>query len=148
MVNKKGWLRIVEASMAIIIVFGVLLALTNNRTTTPGNNLGEQIPSLLDEMAQNKTIREDVIRYNASTTITAAQQAENQRILTRVEGFVGERIEQSINHTVKICNPEELCSLAVYPHDADAVYSYERIISSTLESYDPKKVKLFLWRVH
>ncbi|MBX4211897.1 hypothetical protein KW787_00365 [Candidatus Pacearchaeota archaeon] len=145
MVNKRGWLRIVEASLAIVIIFGALVALTRTSKPVIDNSLGERIPVLLDELAQNKDLREQVISYDTNQSEDAQM---NKEILNNVNSFIGDRIQASIQHVAIICDPQELCSLSQYPKNAGSVYSYERIISSTLQNFSPKKVKLFLWRAN
>ena len=65
-VNKKGFLRILEAVLAILIVIGFLFVLSINRVQKPESKLGEDIPALLDEIAKNDDMRRDVVSYDGS----------------------------------------------------------------------------------
>ena len=62
MVNKKAWIRIVEASIGILIIFTVIFSVSQLAKKTGGGDLAEVIAPLLEEIAKNTTIRESVIR--------------------------------------------------------------------------------------
>ncbi len=132
--NKKGWIRIVEASVSILIIFSVLLVVSRNSTTSQNTDLTSSITPMLDEIARNVTLREQIIQQgNAS--------------IPALEQFISKRIIQSnIKFDVNVCSPDAICSMSSYPAGATNIYSSERILSSTLNVYSPKKVKIFLWR--
>jgi len=135
--NKKGWLRIVEAALAILIIFGVLLTVVGTRQIIlNGQDLSALIPPLLEEISKNVTLREKIISNDSSAIID-------------INFYLKERIKQPyLNYAVKICIPTEVCSLESYPTNARGdVFAAERIISSTLTQYNPKKIKIFLWRI-
>jgi hypothetical protein len=128
--NKKGWLRILEAFIAIILIAGVL-AFVYSRTIGKPTDRAEEIyklqKTILDEIAADPQFR------NASLQMDEVIISE----------FVGDRVPPGFNYTVRICDVADICGLPYYKKE---VYSSERIISSTLEEYDPKKVKIFMWR--
>lgn len=135
MVKNKGWLRIVEASIAILIIFSVLLIINSRQNFNQDDgDLTGMITPILEEIARNVTLREKIVEQGPS-------------VEEELRTFVGQRITQStIRYEVAICEIEEICSLAAYPRDTDSVYASERVISSTLNTYNPRKVKIFLWR--
>jgi hypothetical protein len=133
MVNKGGWLRIVEASVAIMVIFGVLIVVNSAQRFTEQQDLTRLIVPMLDEIARNVSLRENVVSGGSNN-------------VQELRDFVGERLMQSnIRYEVAICESTEICSLSEYPADAREIYAAERIISSTLNTFDPKKVKIFLW---
>lgn len=128
--NKKGWLRIIEAFIAIILILGVLIAVYSRVIEKPKKadyayNLEK---SILDEISMDSALRDAVLNGDATaiTTIT-------NFVRTRIKGF---------NFEIKICELEDICSMNSYKKE---VYATERIISSTLEKYQPKKLKIFMW---
>ena len=136
MVNKRGWLRIVESSIAVLIIFSVLIVVSRTSTPQPSADLTSTITPILEEIARNVSLREQIVEQGAASVPT-------------LQAFVGKRIKQStIKYDVAVCDVQEICSLATYPSDATNIYAGERIISSTLNNYNPKKVKIFLWRVN
>jgi len=136
--NKGGFLRIIEAVIAILIIAGVLLVVANqNKASVRESNLDEMIPPLLEEISQNATLRE-LIANNP-------EEAESD-----IRDFLSYRIKDTrVYYNTTICDVEEICYLESYPNNYDGeIYARERIISSTINSEaDLKKVKIFLWRL-
>ena len=64
---------------------------------------------------------------------------------TTVEDFVSGKItEGNLEHEVRICEINEVCGMTRFIEKD--IYVGERIISSTLNSKNSKKVRLFIWR--
>lgn len=142
MVNKKGWIRIVEASIAILIILGVILTVVQIRkSTTRSSELSSDITALLDEIAKNATMRDKIITDN-----TASTEAEGM-----IKAFLAREIrDPSIGYGVVICQSDALCALDPYPEGISGnLYAGSRIISSSLRETGsgPKRVSIFLWRI-
>jgi len=138
MVNKKAWIRIVEACIAILIIFIVILSVSRLQNRTTERDLAEVVSPLLEEIAKNVTMREMIISDTANSDA-----AENS-----LRGFLGARLrDPNIGYNVTICDSYEVCSLERYPGDVSgSIYAGSRIISSVLtNSGQPKKISLFLW---
>ncbi len=136
MVNKKGWLKIVEASFGILIILGVILVFSTNNNIQSELDLTSSITDILTEVAKNSTMREQIV----------ANQTGNQQNL---EAFVAIRIiSPNVNYSVKICEIDAICGLTSYPPGNVEVYAAERLISSSLSTYNPKKIKIFVWRTN
>jgi len=139
MVNKKGIVRIIEASIAILIVLSVVLIVSEKRKSQVESDLGERITPLLEEIARNGSMRTAIINDNETSNI-----AENLII-----SFLNQRIKETfIGYNVTICDYTSVCGLSAYPQGAKGnIYAGERVISTTLESnkFTPKKVRIFLW---
>lgn len=133
--NRGGIVRIIEAVIAIMIIFGVLLTIYGTRQAMISQrDLSEMIPPLLEEISKNVTLREKIV--------------SDSNAIPDLDSFLADRIKEPyLNYAVQICNPNDLCSLSSYPANAQGdIFTSERIISSTLTQYNPKKVKIFLWR--
>lgn len=136
--NKRGWLRIVEAFMAIIIILGVVLVL-NQRAQTSSANIAEEIPRLekniLDFVSQDSSLRSQVLSGN----------------LSGVDNIVKVMIPAGYSYAIRNCtvnatyNP--ICSLDFYiPQE---VYADDTLIAANLTYFQPqeaKKLKIFIWR--
>ncbi len=144
MVNKKGWLRIAEASIAALIVLGVLLLISGNKKIEQKTDISETLPIILEEISKNVTLREAIIKYDTNKA-SAETDPDNIAILNEVNKTLFIRIKKDFSYAVRICRPNDLCPLNNYPN-AEEVYISERIISSTLLKFDPKKIKLFIWK--
>jgi len=132
--NNRGWIRIAEASLAIILVLGTLIILNNRTNANYSSDLSGKIDPLLEKIASNELLRDKIIKMNND---------ESENVLR--EYLNGEINDSSLGFEVKVCNVDDyFCPLEEYP-DTD-VYTKERIISSTLDEISPKRLKIFLWK--
>ena len=147
MVNKGGWIRIVEASIAVLLIFGVIILISNGTREVKERDLSDVLPIILEEMSKDQVLRNKILSYNSGLTET---EIPNSDILERVNLFVQSRIvDASLSYDLKICEPSMLCSLENYPPEAQTgLYTSERIFGTSIDNtqFTPKKVKLFLWK--
>lgn len=149
MVSKKGWLRIVEAFISVLIVFGAILTVTlTNRA--PAQSVCGSVPTLLEEIAQREELRVAVLEGKEES----------------IKQFLEQRINNpSLNYEVKICraclaeeknpcSPEELlCTHTQSGIDYTEICAGERVISDSVstasgkQQFAPKKLKVFLFRI-
>ena len=133
-INRKGFLRIIEASIAIIIIAGVLFSIFTQAREKIELNLSEKARDILEEIARDASLREDIITYEAGNPLPdSVNSSVDQRI-----------IESYLNYDIRICDVDSACGLSSYVGE---VYSAERSISSTIDTLGPKKIRLFIWRV-
>ena len=142
MVNKRGWIRIIEVSISILLIFSVLV-IVNQHNRSVKNDFNDEIRSILDEIAENTSLRYKVVEiYNLSKNKT---EAPNLEIMNSIENVILNGINENyIGYSLEICGSSELCGLSNYPN-VEEVYSEERIISSDLTKYNPRKIKIYLW---
>ncbi len=132
MKNKKAWVRIVEATIAVLILLGFSLYLINQHSSS--NEVSEQVSrieyEILEEAMSDSTIRAEVLDGKNSL----------------LDEFVETRLPPVLNFITKICNPEEAC-LAELPEEAKnkEIYSEDIVVSANLTYYNPKKVAIFAW---
>ena len=134
MVNKRGWMRVAEACIAILIVLAMLLILNRTRVSEGPADLTTTIPPILDEIARIESFRQKII-------------SEDSGIQTELDTFVKGRLPQlGVEFKLLICATTDPCTL-VSPPTKD-VYTDERIIGSALaDSHsNPKRLRLFVWR--
>ena len=128
MKNKKAWLRIMEAFIAVMLIMGVLLYLYTKNISNPSKSEDaynfEKI--ILEEIAFNSDLRTAVLNGDTS----------------RIEAFVAGKVSPGIDFRIRICGLDDICGLDVLESE---VFASERIISSNLDNYSPKKVKIFIW---
>ena len=131
--NNKGWLRIVEASLAILIVFGVLLALYSGGTSSGNYALDERASFILTELSQEMSFRNATLEGN-------------NEFVTRA---VAKKIPEShLAFEARICEISDVCGKSSFTNEN--VYAAERVISSSLDigpgAPISKKVRLFVWQ--
>lgn len=135
----------IEAAIAIMAILSALLLISLQGGATRDTDLIEKMPVILDELVKNASLRENVAKdYNLF------QDQDNEIIDSKIREFLSDRIENpDIEYDFEICRAEELCALTEFPTDSGAeIYSYERIVSSieTSPVFDPRKIKLYVWR--
>lgn len=128
--NKKGFLRILEASISIMIIIGVLFVFFNKQRISNEPDLSERARDILEEVSKNITLREAVL--NEDTAV--------------LNSFIGSKIpENYLTFEYTICEVGSACGKSSYT--PGNIYSGERSISSTINSLGPKKIRLFIWEV-
>lgn len=144
--NKRGWMRILEATIAVLLVTGVLLFVYSE------HNLSSQG---IDDYASNlqkkilKDISFDSILRNfvLNDSILNVDSAEFQR----VNEFVNDSISQPpFNYSLRICDLGTPCKMnsEVFQDTLSyEIHSEEIIISANILKYSPRKVRLFLWEI-
>lgn len=132
MVNKRGWLRIVEALVSILIVFGAVLTVSTTQHSSRSTDICSTLTPILDEISKNITLRTEII--NNETTNT--------------EKFLASRIRNpSLDREIKICEANDaLCPHSKSGYDNVDICAEERIIGSSLEQFNPRKLKIFLFK--
>jgi hypothetical protein len=148
MVNKKGFLRIIEATLAVMIVIGAMLLIASQREIKPSDDLTDLLPPILDEIAQNDVLRRDIIvTYDTSQD---PSETTNFAVLEGIESFIASRLDNSrFSHSASICDLYVVCPInEPFPVQSNTdIFSAERVISATLDEADtPKRLKIFLWR--
>jgi hypothetical protein len=123
--NKKGIIKIIEASVAILIVASILFISYNKSVVGRTTDYSENARDILEELANNVSLR-NVVLGNGN-----------------VDSFIDSKLPTHLNYEARICEVNAACGISSLP--SGDVYSGERIISSNLSIYDPKKVRLFLW---
>lgn len=148
MVNRKGWLRIVEASIAILLIASAMLIFANrNSISSRQDYLQDSINPILEEIAKNSSLRTNVLEYNL-----AANEADNTNNLTlySLGLFVKSRLSgQNVGILVRICPTNQTCPLKDYPSEAKSgVFTDERIITTNpiQNDFSPRKIKVFVWK--
>lgn len=126
--GKRGWIRIVEAFIAILMISGVLVFIMSETTKTTSNEKIDIIVKvILREITDSEDLRGAVINNDTG----------------KLSEFVTSKLPSTLSYEVKICDINDICSMQSYIQEN--VYAQEAVVSSSLEEYDVKKVKLFVW---
>ncbi len=140
--NKKGFLQIIEATFAIMIVTGaIFFVLAKQGANSEQEDFYGLLRPILNEIAKNETLRNKII-----TDTDSSNDAE-----TEIINFLSLRIQNpKLNYNATICNadPNVQCgNAASFPSNSGKeIYSEERIITATQTQFTPKIVKLYLWK--
>jgi len=131
--RKRGWILIVEAVLAVLILFGFLFTAISKQTQQIKIiNKGEYLYDVVNELTlraeKNNNIRNSVISNQDVNSLLGAE-LEQMNIKT-------------INLDSVICDLTESCDINI---KAEEVYSAEVIISTNSTNYEVKKLKIFIW---
>jgi len=139
--NKRGWIKIVEAFVTILLVAGVLLIVINQGyigKTDISSQIYDVEISILREIQLNDTLRNEILSVTPPIEVTEDNVSQTwNKITDRTPGY--------LDCKAKICEMEELCQLDEYPEKD--VYAESVAITTTLETEEVKyrQLKLFCW---
>jgi len=131
--QKQGFIRIVEAFIAVMVIAGVMSYIYVAQINKP--NEEEQIHQLekviLDQISSDQNLREGVLNNN----------------IVLINNTINSLIPSSYAYNFKICDINEICGLdyASSYYTKNEIYSEDVAITATLQSYDPKKIRIFVW---
>jgi len=143
MKNKRGWIRIVEAFVAVLLITGVLLVVMNKGyigRTDISEKVYDAELSILREIELDDGLREKVMDIDLVLLPLEEGDAEFPPEITLK---VMERTPDYLDCSVKICKINDVCGLNEYLEED--VYAQKVIITATLEKYNPRQLKLFCW---
>jgi hypothetical protein len=128
--NKKAWIRIAEAAIAIMLLSSFLILLISRQAEE--SKIGESIYRLqsivLQEAAKNDSVRNAVLSGDKMM----------------IEDFIGQRMPLGIDFNITICNAYGECPVPTTTVNKE-LYVADTIISSTLTQYEPKRLKIASW---
>ncbi len=137
MKNKHGWIRLVEALVAILLILGVALVALDKEyikktDITPKVFLTET--AILREIQMNESFRDYILG--------TAEAVEFGNFPPELSGFITKRIPDYLNCTSKICGIQESCNMDLEEKD---IYVQSVMIAANTETYNPRQIKLFCW---
>lgn len=140
--NKKGWIRLVEAFVAIVLLTSVLLVVTSSNSS-PKANFNEEISKnqigVLRAIQLDEDLRAEILNINIDALPLEWEDFEGETPLLR------ERIEvlspKELECSAKICVINEPCVLDDV--SGKEVYAKSVIISANATYYSPRQLKLF-----
>jgi|SRR3989344_785049 len=148
MKNKRGFLRILEAFIAVALIAGVMsfLYVSQIQKSSQESTINDLIRIILEKISNEPVLRNAVLDGNSNPS------DPNVAIInTEIEKFTSASGELDFHFS--ICEINEICSCgsgvsggSTCPSDKD-IYSDEVSVSVTLDSgsVDPKVLRLFVW---
>jgi len=143
MKNKRGWITILEATIAVMLVSGVLVVVYV-RQGTDDSPVQDYIFSLQRQILSDISARSDLRTFVLE---------ENE---TALNVFVGSKVPSAYRYSLKVCRLEsdtDFCRLntteVIETREKD-LFAEEIVVSSELGNgtnplYEPMKVRLFIW---
>lgn len=123
----KGFMKTLEASIAVVLILGAAVALNNASPSYPERNLMEIGNDCLSNV------------HNGGLLDQYAMSGDDDGL----SDALGDCIPKSLNYEVKICHSSD-CSADGLPSDRTVVLS-SRLISGDYHEFNPSVVNLWMW---
>lgn len=135
--NKKAWLRIMEAFLAVLIVmsFMIITLSKENKKEDISEAVYEKQRYILEIISRDENLRSEIIGWSSGSDIPMTKE------------LIKKTIPNSWNFTVSICKVDKICNIGT-PNDKD-IYVSETIITANLTNYpeeSSRKVMFFVWK--
>ncbi len=142
--NRKGWVRIVEAFFSILLIASVFLILMS-KGSFGGEDISSRIYdlqlSVLREIELNDDLREQILNNGLDELLPIED--SHSEFPEDIALMINERMPDSFICKSKICEIAVICELDKYI-DKD-IYAQSVAIVATLDIYSPRQLKIFCW---
>jgi hypothetical protein len=140
--NQRGWLRVVEAVFAVLLVGGVLLFLISQNQDS-SSNLSEEFYNsqlnILRHIEQDFSLRQEILNLNI-------QDDGSFLVPLSVKDYINSSLPFGYSCESKICLLNQVCNLEPsFFIDKGEIFSQGVAITANREIYSPKQLKLFCW---
>ena len=141
--NKRGWVRIVEMFIAVLIISSAVLYVTSIRTESSdiSEEVYEKQKEIFSVLGGNETFRNEIVLVNV-----IEDSCNNVPIGSFID-FIDESMPKNWDFTINICDMDAFSNQGS-PPDRE-IYISEMVITSTVSSYPDfkaRKVRLSVWR--
>jgi len=130
--NKKAWIRIVEAFIAVLMVFSAVLVINVKQRAIYKQEAEKEITKWLSSFIK-------FIRYDEDIRSQVLA-----RDLTGVNETLSKMIPKGYSYAIRNCSVLDICSLGCYIKGD--VYTDETLFFANLTVYNPTKLKIFVWK--
>lgn len=141
--NKRGWIKIVEAFIAILIIVGVALFLYGNKSPQNKDLSSEIYPiqrAILDEIQNNEEFRTMIVGIN---DVPVIWEKFEENGLGEIKEKIKEKTPTNLECVAKICKlGNVICDIEYINKE---VYAQPIVISTNVTDYSPKQLKLFCY---
>ena len=141
--NKRGWIRVVEAFVAILLITGVLLVVINKGYILKKDDspkIYDAQISILREIELNDQLRTDILNIDSSELPV---KWGNPKFPSEVNNTIITRTPSYLECIANICNLQDICGMEKYVEKD--VYAQAVVIAANLENYKPRQIKMFCW---
>lgn len=141
--NKRGWIKILEASIAVLLVASVLIIVAN-KGYLERDDISQKVYSsqiaILKEIQNNNSLR-NLITNESLFVPLQWKNFERDGLLELKEKIIS-RTPDYLICEASICSPRDSCA---YVGKAKNIYANSIIISASSEGCVARQIKLFCW---
>ena len=138
--NRKGWIKIVEAFTAILLIAGIFLVILEKgqiQKEDPAEKIYQSEVEALKKIQQNETLREMILSVAGPLPVNSSS------FPIGLENAINSEIPNYLDCEKLICVFNGECIF--YLNSEKDIYARSVTISSTLNEYNPRQLKLFCW---
>lgn len=135
--DKKGWIRIAEAFVSVLIVVGAAILVIKGgiQTDDMADKIYDIEADILREIRLNNSLRSEILLTSGVVNWTDMPSSTKNRIISKTPNW--------LDCVGQICFPESECLLI--NETEKSIYAHSTLITSTTSTYNPRQLKLFCW---
>lgn len=140
--NRKGWIRIVEVFVAMLLMTGILFVILEGRYLAKMNSMDEVYEAeitILRDVELNNNLRSEILNANLPV-----EEEDFGTSLPNTETRINELVPADIECEAKLCELTEVCVLNDV--DKEHIYAEAVVIAADVNTYNPRQLKLFCWK--
>jgi|SRR3989338_3354736 len=145
--NKRGWIKIVEAFIAVLLITGVLLVIINKGYIGKqdiSSKVRETLTAILREIQLDKDARTEVLGIVIPDDENGVE--INELNAPNTWSIITGRIPDYLQCRAMVCGLDVVCELPSYGDLLDKdIYTETVAITTDLTDYIPRQLKLFCW---
>ena len=145
MVNKKGWIKIFEAVIAILLIASILLIVVSQDSIKQNEDsleIYKEEISILREVQLDTSLRADILGIES---LPVEWEDFNSTGLTNVKNKIISRIPDYLDCEAMVCEMTDNCILD--ENSVKEIYVQSVVISANITKYSLRQLKLFCWEV-
>ena len=142
--NKRGWIRIVEAFLSVLLITVVLVLVVNNQQTSQQDSSPKVYNYeiyILRLIELNDTLRSEII--NVSNSVMPATSDNSTTFPSDVINQINLAAPGALTCSAEICSTNSTCGFWLIMNKD--IYAQRIFITSNLTTYNPRQLKLFCW---
>ncbi len=144
--GKKGWIRIVEAMTAILLIAAVVV-IAINQNQRLDQNTSQRIYAVeqntLNEIQLNDSARAEILSIPSSSLPVAWDSFSS--LAPNTKEIVMQNYPSSMQCQGRICSTSDPCILGYQNTPSKTIYAQDVVITANLTLYNPRLMKIFCW---
>lgn len=141
--NKKAWIKIAEAFIAILMIVSALSIILISdlvRKDDGSDQIHEQEFYILQKIQFNSSLRSEILDIS-----TLPIESTSPSFPFNFTLILNSTELRNLNCSLKVCIIGDSCVADNLPSNKE-VYARSIIINSDLDTYDPRELSIFCWR--
>jgi hypothetical protein len=136
-INKKGWIKVAESFISVMLLTSILFLIAAETKTKDSSSkfFDEKEFQILKGIQNNDTLRNEIINFENYELTSNSDEFPN-----KLKEYIDNNQIRGLNCTLGICEKNANCYW--YIDSKKEAYAKKIVISSTLNIYNPKIIKL------